>query len=295
LLPLVSALVVALLGSLLGSFYANRLSSPLSQITTAARKIGQNDLSATMPISAKIYEVDTLVLVLDETRIKIHRTLQELSRAKKWSETLIQSIVEGVITLDSDGCVTFFSRGAEQITGWTSDEAQEHPVGTVLNLSDTETAQLTSAPGHKREIQIMTRSSQRKTLEITTAELIPPESDMVQSVLVLRDITDQETGRRLHSYFLGNITHEFHTPISGLKASIELLLEEIDYLSPAEIHELLNSIHMSVSGLHTLVNNLLESVNIEAGQFSIQRRATDLNQIMADAIRMVQPLLDRRQ
>jgi two-component system sensor histidine kinase KdpD len=42
------------------------------------------------------------------------------------------------------------------------------------------------------------------------------------------------------------------------------------------------------------VDNLLESVNIEAGRFSIQRRATDLNQVLANAITMVQPLLDRR-
>ncbi len=289
-----SALVVSLMGSLLGSFYAARLSSPIRQLTLAARKIGQDDFSVTVPLSAKVTEVATLALVLDDSRIKIRRTLEELSRAKAWSETLIQSIAEGVITFDSEKRVTFFSRGAEQITGWTGDEAREQPIGTVLNLSDHETAQLMPGPGSKREIQITTRDRQTKTLEVTSAELAPPEGETAQSVLVLRDITDREIGRRLHSYFLGNITHEFRTPISGLKASIELLLEEVDYLSPDEIHELLNSIHLSVSGLQALVDNLLESVSIEAGRFSIQQRATNLNQVMADAIRMVQPLLDRR-
>jgi signal transduction histidine kinase len=38
----------------------------------------------------------------------------------------------------------------------------------------------------------------------------------------------------------------------------------------------------------------LESVNIEAGHFVIHRRPTDLNQVMAEAIRIMQPLLDRR-
>lgn len=111
---------------------------------------------------------------------------------------------------------------------------------------------------------------------------------------MLRDITDEEIGRRLHSYFLGNITHEFRTPLSGLKASIELLLDNVDYLTPAELHELLNSVHLSVSGLQALVDNLLESVNIEAGRFSIHRRPVELNQVIAEAIRTMQPLLDRR-
>ena len=289
-----SALVVSVIGSLLGSFYATRLSSPIRQLTLAARQIAQDELPVKMPLAAKVTEVAALAQVLSDSRTTIRRTLEELSRAKIWTETVIQSMAEGVITFDAARRITFFSRGAEQITGWTSDEAREQPIDTVLNLPGHDAAQFIPAPGGKREIQIVTRDRQRKTLEVTSAELIPPEGDTVQSVLVLRDITDQETGRRLHSYFLGNITHEFRTPISGLKASIELLLEEVDYLSLDEIRELLNSIHLSVSGLQALVDNLLESVSIEAGQFSIHRRAVNLNQVIANAIRMVQPLLDRR-
>ena len=289
-----SSIAIALLGSLVGSFYAQRLASPLRQLTVAARQIGQGDLLATMPLSAKVIEVATLAQVLDESRSTIHHTLRELSQAKQWSETLIQSIVEGVVTVDAGGRITFLSRGAEQITGWDNQQAQGETISTMLKLPEHETVQLSAAPGQKREIQITTHDNQRKTLEVTTAELTPPKSETVQLVLVLRDITDQEIGRRMHSYFLGNITHEFRTPISGLKASIELLLEEADYLSPSELHELLNSTLLSVSGLQALVDNLLESVNIEGGRFSIQRRTTDLNQVMANSIAMVQPLLDRR-
>ncbi len=134
--------------------------------------------------------------------------------------------------------------------------------------------------GVKRQLQITTRSGQRKTFAVTGTQVIPPDSDTEQTVLVLRDITDEEMGRRLHSYFLGNITHEFRTPLSGLKASIELLVDETWIISsPDEIHELLNSVHLSVSGLQALVDNLLESVNIEAGRFSINRRPVDLNQV----------------
>jgi signal transduction histidine kinase len=289
-----SALTVAAVGSLLGSLYARWLTAPLKRLTLVAREIGHGDLRGPVPVLGRPVEFTTLAAALDESRIKIRRTLDELSRVKTWSEMLIQSMTEGVVTFDADQHITFFSRGAARITDWPSEEALKQPVGEVLNLPESEIAPLAAAPGSKRQVQITTRSGHRKTLALTGAKVFPPDSDTEQTVLVLRDITDEDMGRQRHSYFLGNITHEFRTPLSGLKASIELLLDDVDYLSLDEIHELLNSIHLSVSGLQALVDNLLESVNIEAGRFSIHRRPVDLNQVTAEAIRTMQPLLDRR-
>ena len=289
-----SALVVATLGSVIAAFDARRLTAPLKSLTQVAHEIGQGDLKAAIPFPGRPVEIATLAAALDDSRIKISRAMEELSRVKTWSETLIQSMTEGVVTFGANRRVTFFSRGAARITDWISEEASAQPIAQVLNLPDSEISQILASIGVKRQLQSTTRSGQRKILAVTSAKVIPPDSDTEQTLLVLRDITDEEMGQRLHTYFLGNITHEFRTPLSGLKASIELLVDETDYLSPDDIRELLNSIHLSVSGLQALVDNLLESVNIEAGRFSINHRPVSLNQVAAEAIRTMQPLLDRR-
>jgi len=107
-------------------------------------------------------------------------------------------------------------------------------------------------------------------------------------------ITDQDDFRRVHAYFLGNISHEFKTPLASLSASLELLLDELDDLSPTEQRELLKSVQLSVGSLQTLVSNLLESTSIEAGQFVIRRHPLEMNAVLAEAVRIIQPLLDRR-
>ena len=106
--------------------------------------------------------------------------------------------------------------------------------------------------------------------------------------------TDQSTFHHLHTYFLANISHEFRTPLTALSASLEILLEEMENLSPADQRELLRSMHLSTTSLQTLVNNLLESTSIEAGHFAIHRRPVALNKVLAAAVHIVQPLLDRR-
>jgi signal transduction histidine kinase len=51
---------------------------------------------------------------------------------------------------------------------------------------------------------------------------------------------------------------------------------------------------MSVTGLHTLIDNLLESSSIEAGRFTLRRTRSDLAQLLQEAVQTLQPLLDRR-
>jgi PAS domain S-box-containing protein len=209
-----------------------------------------------------------------------------------WAEELLQTIPEGVIAFDMQRRITFFNQGAARLTGWRDQEARGRKLDDVLRLSDHDRARLNTVFESTRPLHLTTQGKPPVTLAVSGARWGGPQN--AGSVIVLRDVTDEETGRSLHSYFLAHISHEFRTPLSGLNASIELLMDEIGYLSPAEIDELLNSIHLSASGLKALVDNLLESVNIEAGRFTIHRRPVEVNQVLADAIRMMQPLLDRR-
>ncbi len=111
-------------------------------------------------------------------------------------------------------------------------------------------------------------------------------------------MNDPQSGtsfQRLQTVFLASITHEFRTPLASLMASLEILVEEDAHLSHAERGELLRSLQLSAIGLETLINNLLESSTIEAGHFTIHPRRVHIEHVLAEAIYLVQPLLDRRQ
>jgi K+-sensing histidine kinase KdpD len=91
------------------------------------------------------------------------------------------------------------------------------------------------------------------------------------------------------------VSHEFRTPLSSQAASIELLLDQAPSLSGPELQRLLSALHLSTLNLQTLVDNLLEGASIEAGHFRVHTQATDLTKIIAEAIRTIQPLLDKRE
>jgi signal transduction histidine kinase len=64
--------------------------------------------------------------------------------------------------------------------------------------------------------------------------------------------------------------------------------------SPEDV-ALLHSVDLSVTGLQTLIDNLLESLSIEAGRFSIRRHASTLDHVIDQSVRVMRPLLDRRE
>ncbi len=131
-------------------------------------------------------------------------------------------------------------------------------------------------------------------LTLVASTLLIAATGSITAVL-LRNAMQDEALQHLRAYFLASITHEFRTPLAALRASVEFLADEMTHLSRQEINDLLHAIHMSVSRLQTLIDNLLESVSIEAGQFAIRAKAVALAEPIQDAARVMQPLLSRRQ
>jgi len=290
-----SIVIVAALGSAVGTFLARRISQPLARLTQAATTLSQGNLDSSLAVEARVREVTLVAQTLESARIDLRRTLTELRREKAWTDVLLESIVEGIVTLDHHNRITFFSPGAERISGWSQDEVLDRSCDAVFRPleMDEPFSQIIPPPSRKHKIVVELANGRQATLAITAAELTPPTIGGARVVLVFRDVSEEEAVHRLMGHFLANVAHEFRTPLSALAASVELLLDQAPDLSPAELQDLLNSLHLGILGLHTLVDNLLESASIEAGRFRVNARPTNFGKIIAEAIRVMQPLLDK--
>lgn len=194
--------------------------------------------------------------------------------------------------LDTNGRITYFSEGAVRITGWSEEEVHHRPADDVFRPLDNNKpfSQLIPAAGRRRTVHVKLAAEQPAALSMTRAELLPPEADTAQIAIVFRDISEEEAVQRLMRNFLTNITHEFRTPLTALSASVELLLDQADTLTPTELEQMLTWLHLGILGLQTLIDNLIESASLEAGRFHVTRQPTDLAQILTEATELMQPL-----
>ncbi len=290
-----SVILAALVGFALSMVMARRIGRPLTDLTRAATAIQKGELDTSLTISSSISELTQVSQALENARVELRRALLELQSEKAWTERLLEAISEGIVVLDEDGRITFFSPGAEQITGYKRDEVTHRAADELFQLVDSDDlfSRLIPLPGQQGKIRLNTPDGRQPILAVTSAPLSPAAAGKSGLVLVLRDVSDAEMVHQILGSFLANVTHEFRTPLSALAASTELLLDQAPDLNQAEMQELLNALYLGIVSLQTLIDNLLESASLEAGRFRVYPRPADLGQIIAEAAHMMRPLQDK--
>lgn len=284
--------LVTLLGCGLALVLARRISRPLDDLAAAASALSWHALDKPVQIQTDIEEVSQVAQALEFARLELRAALGKLQQEQAWTNHLLDSIVEGILTLDGEGRVTFFSEGAERITGCSRSNAIGRTVDDLFLMADTAApfSQFMPDSGQKKRVTVQLGDGRSVTLAVTGAQLTPPAARSAEVALVFRDVTEEEALRRLMGHFWANVTHEFRTPLSALAASAELLRDQAATLSPAEVQELLNTLLLGILGLQTLVDNLLESASIESGRFRVTLRDSDLAAVIHEAVRIMTPL-----
>jgi len=229
-----SILGISLVGSILGVLLARRISRPLVQLSESAASFSLGDLESPVDTNTHVREITQVARTLENARVDLLATMTSLQSERDWSDHLLASVVEGIITLDGGGRITFFSQGAERVTGWNSTEVMGRLVDDVFQLAGFEkpfSSILPSVPGGRQKADVLLAGDRVASLAITGARLTRSGEKETETALVFRDISEEEAVHRLLGQFLANVAHEFLTPLSALEASIELLLDQAPELN----------------------------------------------------------------
>ncbi len=114
------------------------------------------------------------------------------------------------------------------------------------------------------------------------------------AVAVLRDISTQRAIQQRNAEFVSAVSHEMKTPLAGIKAYTELLIDG-DADDEATRGEFLGVIAEQSNRLQRLVDNLLNLARIEAGVVAVSKRSQSLNELLEEAFRVVHPAAAAKQ
>jgi K+-sensing histidine kinase KdpD len=237
---------------------------------------------------------------MEDMRRNLVELTGTLRRREAESQAVLAGTLEGVFAVDKSRIITYLNPQGARMLGITAEQAIGQFCGDVLKPcvdklgnrpcdNQCPILQARSTQSAQAVERLHGKDGQDKTVIITSAGLV----DGLQ-VQVLRDETELEAIRRARDAVLANISHEFRTPLAAQLASIELLLDGLDSMSPQQTRELVLSLERSTQRLTALIDNLLESVRIEAGQLSIRQQSVYLHEVVAGAQTLVGALLTQR-
>jgi signal transduction histidine kinase/HAMP domain-containing protein len=294
-----TALIVGAVAVVLGIVLGRSMARPVRALTRAARRLGQGDFSTSIPAGGSA-ETTTLANTMEDMRRSLVELTAALRRREAEAQALLQGVVEGVVAVDNARNIRYMNPQAARMLGIDAPSAIARFCGDVLNPALVDGVRpceqlcpivAARGSGQARATEFLRRSDgAKRTVVITSAG--PVDGLQVQ---VMRDETELEAVRRARDTVLANISHEFRTPLAAQLASIELLQDGLPVMSREQVAELVASLQRGTLRLTWLIDNLLESVRIEAGQLAIRRQPVSLPQVVEDAAELVAGLRSQRQ
>lgn len=232
--------------------------------------------------------------------------LAKLMMEKKRIETLINNMHDPVIGLDENLYVIFANEEAIKISGLNKNEfvgklAQDLSVRNDLirmliqDILFTDTSKENS----KQPLKIFAENKEcyfeKETLHISITPTGEQQTKLVGHVIFLRNVTSYKELDFAKTNFIATVSHEFKTPISSIKMSLQLLNNAQIGTLNAEQKHLVDSIKEDANRLLTITKELLSMTQAESGNIQLSILPADPREIITYAINATKTQAEQKQ
>jgi len=259
-------IVLLILFSVMILFVLNRLSRPIQHILNAIKDYKEGvlpkiDLSDVIDIQD---DFGKLALTLNSLSDKIKDQINNLTSQKNENESILDSLMEGVIAVNEMGSITYANYMAAKILTTQKEKVISRSLVSFkdkhLSLIDT-CEKITSECQIKEEIVIERFIRGDSTKTILDIIAIPKERKQ-GAVLVFQDKTSDFKVVEMGKDFIANASHELRTPITVIRGFAETL-QDIPDLSKEMLSNITDKIVKTCQRLDLLVKSLLTLADIE--------------------------------
>lgn len=222
-------------------------------------------------------------------RVRAERALQERER---YTRTILDNVVDGIVTLDECGAIESFNASAEAMFGYKAT----HVVGKYLaalmpslrenNSSESNIAFIKSCLADhnslNKEYQGLRSNGEHFPMEFLVSEV--SYGGVNKFVAVVRDITERKKIDRLKNEFVSTVSHELRTPLTSIKGALSLLLSKSGSEFSPKTLNMLHTASRNSERLTLLINDILDLEKIESGRMEFEFKAVDLVRLARTAL-----------
>jgi two-component system phosphate regulon sensor histidine kinase PhoR len=283
---IITATAVAALLVILAAWVIARLTTrPIRKLTVASKKIASGELGQKITIEAKD-EVGELTHAFNEMSAKTKGLLEAISEDKSRLATILDNMTDAVIMIDSDGNISLANRAAEKL--FNIREATNKPLIEVVRDHEVDELLKLCLRTAKTKAAHYESSISKRYLR---AIAIPIAHSSI--LLLFQDLTELRNLQTTRRELIGNISHEFRTPLAGIKAMVETL--NSGAIDDEEVaRDFLTRIDSEVDRLTQLVAELIELSRIETGKAELKKESVDLTQLVYEVIAQLSPQVQRQ-
>lgn len=272
----ISIWVMVILG---GVFNALNITRPIKELLRGVKNIAAGNFKQRidLPLGGELGE---LILSFNDMAERLERyeeqNIEELTAEKAKLETLVSTIADGAVLLDTNLQVILVNPTARRIFGWEGSDIVGKNVlhylpGAVTmeltrplyQIAAGETS--TEREREGEEFRITLTEPTPRTVRILLTRVLDQYRESIKGIaMTVQDITREVELNEAKSYFISNVSHELRTPLFNIKSFIETLHEYGEDLTETERREFLETANRETDRLTRLVNDVLDLTKLES-------------------------------
>lgn len=219
------------------------------------------------------------------------RTERILRDSEERIRTVVDNMVDGIITCDSRGVIESANPAATRMFGFEPGELVGKNVSVLAPEPHRSThgshilRYLTTGEAHvigtARELEGMRADGSAIPVELAVSELTLGGERMFTAII--RDITDRKQVERMKAEFVSTVSHELRTPLTSIRGSLGLLAGGAAGELPVKLKSMLDIAFKNTQRLINLVNDILDLQRIEAGRMDFRFEPVAVAEIVETA------------
>lgn len=273
-----------------GLLVAEALSRSIGRIQQGAERIANGDFSRTLPVKSGD-EVGRLAEAFNKMALRLKDSYSRLAFERQRDETLLESINDGLIAIDSYGKIVLVNSMAVEILELDDRTTLSgRQIDDVLKVSSQDDKPLPSDyhPAHEayetaqsvNESFTYHKKDGRKIAIQVGMSPVVLDGKAAGVIMVVRDVTREREVDRMKTEFISLASHQLRTPLSAIKWFSEMLLSGDAGKLTADQAEFAKNVADSTERMIDLVNSLLNISRIESGRIMIDPKPTDLSELV---------------
>ncbi|ABA87913.1 phosphate sensor histidine kinase, HAMP and PAS domain-containing [Syntrophotalea carbinolica DSM 2380] len=262
----ISGLLVALAAGLVGLYLSRRLSRPLELMKRGAEQFAQGRFDHQLSASGS-REICALAGAMNVMAGQLDDRIRTIIRQRNEQQAVLTSMVEGVLALDNDERIIHLNRAAADLFQVSPEAVEGRGIQEVLRKAGLQRfveRALSSRVPVEGEV-VLPGTDGDRFLQAHGTVLQEEEGRGIGVLIVLNDVTRLHRLENIRRDFVANVSHELKTPITGIKGSVETLLDGA-MERPEDAVRFLRIIAKQAERLNAIIDDLLDLSRIEQGQ-----------------------------
>lgn len=257
-------LAVIAIAALVSFGLSQRFVAPLMEMRRIARRFARGDLSRKLPVYSS-FELGGLSEALNRMASHLDERMRMLIAQRNEQETVLSSMLEGVIAVDNEERLVKMNPAAAELLGIPLEPVQGRLMEEVLRNYEFQSfiREVLTTQKHRERSVVMEKDGER-FLQLHGTVLRDDAGEAIGMVLVINDLTDLRRLEGIRRDFVANVSHELRTPITSIKGFVETLLDGA-IEKPEDARRFLEIIGRHTDRLQQVIDDLLKLARIEQG------------------------------